>query len=157
MSKGWYSLFMFPILLQEFLAYIDILSNTVMWYNYPCNSWTFFLPTAPSILLPRLGSKEGWEQALSHVALCLAPLGSWLRIPNTRLSDRPPAGHRPSSCESAYYSDGKYSIGTNGVLILLEHAFPIAYQGITNIALPPALLWGGGGSHSPQLTTTLVV
>ena len=57
----------------------------------------FFLTTAPSILLPGLGSKEGWEQAPSHVALRLIPLGSWLQIPNTRLSGRPPAGHQPSS------------------------------------------------------------
>ena len=73
---------------------VNILSNTITWYNYPSNSWIFFLPTAPSILLPGLGSKDGWEQAPSHVALRLTPLGSWLQIPNTRLSGRPLAGHR---------------------------------------------------------------
>ena len=73
---------------------VNVLSITVTWYSYPCNSWIFFLPTAPSISLPGLGSKDGWEQALSHVGPWLTPLGSWLQIPHTRLSGRPPNLHK---------------------------------------------------------------
>ena len=88
-SRGWYSPLMFPFLLREYLAHIAIMSN----YNYPCNSLLVFLPTAPNVLLPGLGSKEGWEQVQSPVTLRLTSSGSWLQIPNPRLSARPPAGH----------------------------------------------------------------
>ena len=71
---------MFPFLLREYLAYIALMSNTVTWYHYLCNSWIFFLPTAPSILLPGCGSKVGWEKAQSHIALRLTSLGSWHQI-----------------------------------------------------------------------------
>ena len=67
---------MFSFLLRECLDYIAMISSTITWYPYPCNTWIFFLPTAPSILPPGLGSKDGWEQAQSPVVLHLASLGS---------------------------------------------------------------------------------
>ena len=108
MSKGWYSQLMFPFLLREYLAYIALISNTVTWYPYPCNSWIFFLVTAPSILLPGLGSKDGWGQAQSHIALRLASLGSWRQS----LPQGPLAGHQQVTARLSVnlliYSEGKY-------------------------------------------------
>ena len=39
-----------------------------------------------------------------------------------------------------FYSEGKYSVGTEDVLVLLEHIFPNTYPGIKLMALPPAPL-----------------
>ena len=41
--------------------------------------------------------------------------------------------------QSAFYSAGKYSVGTNGVLRKLKHIFPNTYQRINMMAQPPAL------------------
>ena len=39
-----------------------------------------------------------------------------------------------------FYSAGKYSVGTNGVLRKLKHIFPNTYQRINMMAQPPAPL-----------------
>ena len=105
MSKGWYSPLMFPFLLREYLAYIDMISNTVTWCHH---LWIFFLPTAPSIFMPGLGWKVGWEQAPFHVALQLAPLGSWHQtLPQGSLA----VHQQVTTCLSVnllFYSEGKY-------------------------------------------------
>ena len=66
---------MFPCLLQEFLAYIDILSITVTWFIPFVAHDFFFLLTAPRIFMPGLGWKDECEMAPFHVVLRLAPLG----------------------------------------------------------------------------------
>ena len=50
------------------------------------------------------------------------------------------AGHQQVSVNLPLYSEGKYFVGTNDVLIWLEHSFPNTYRGISLIALPPAPL-----------------
>ena len=50
--------------------------------------------------------------------------------PATRLSGWPHWVTIPPKLESAFYSAGKYSVGTNGVLRKLKHIFPNTYQRI---------------------------
>ena len=52
------------------MAYIDIIFISITSrFSLVTNVCVFFLPTAPSISMPGLGQKEGWEQssfALRH-------------------------------------------------------------------------------------------
>ena len=139
LSKGWYfSPLMIPYLLWEFLAYIAYKSTTVTGFT-PCNSWLFLSPHSSSHPSARLGSKDGWEQAPFRFTLRLAPLGSWLRNPYTRLSARPHAGHCPASAR--FYSFiPKVSILSEQMMFLLEQIFPDTYRGIKLMAFPPAPL-----------------
>ena len=50
--------------------------------------------------------------------------------PATRLSGWPHWVTIPPKLESAFYSAGKYSVGTNGVLRKLKHIFLNTYQRI---------------------------
>ena len=91
--------------------------------------------------------------------------------PATRLSGWPHWVTIPPKLESAFYSAGKYSVGTNGVLRKLKHIFPNTYQSNKYDGPPPALLtslgvmqrmtaeprYWGGVSHPLQLTTGLVI
>ena len=102
MSKGWYSPHMFPFLLQEFLVYIALMSNSVTWFHYRCNSWISFSPQllAPSCpgLVHEMGGGAG---SVAHRSAS-SFLGLVLPVPSTRLSGRPPAGHHPPKRESDF-------------------------------------------------------
>ena len=95
--------------------------------------------------------------------LGLHPPASVPPDPATRLSGWPHWVTIPPKLQSAFYSAGKYSVGTNGVLRKLKHIFPNTYQRINMMArLPPRwprsrsckewqLSRGTGGvSHTPS-------
>ena len=70
--------------------------------------------------------------------LGLHPPASVPPDPATRLSGWPHWVTIPPKLQSAFYSAGKYSVGTNGVLRKLKHIFPNTYQRINMMArLPP--------------------
>ena len=70
--------------------------------------------------------------------LGLHPPASGAPDPATRLSGWPHWVTIPPKLKSAFYSAGKYSVGTNGVLRKLKHIFPNTYQRINMMArLPP--------------------
>ena len=99
---------MFPCLLQEFLAYIVILSITVTWF-IPLVTHGFFLSSHSSSHLHARAWMERWVGAGSVPRH--PPTGSLgLMAPKTytRFSGWPPAGHRPPGLNLLIYSEGKY-------------------------------------------------
>ena len=134
----WLALIYYPILLHGI--------HTLVTLGF------FFLPTASSISLPGLGSKDGWEHAPSHVALRLAPLGSWLQIPHTRLSVFSPAIHRCDDPVQRLVFTTYVSKSSSWGLWLTLISYPIALRGIhtfvtCGFSFFPQLL----ASHCPGL------
>ena len=82
---------------------------------------------------PGSAGREGGSAGLG-----LHPPASVPPDPATRLSGWPHWVTIPPKLQSAFYSAGKYSVGTNGVLRKLKHIFPNTYQRINMMArLPP--------------------
>ena len=78
------------------------------------------------------------EERVGVAGLGLHPPASVPPDPATRLSGWPHWVTIPPKLQSAFYSAGKYSVGTNGVLRKLKHIFPNTYQRINMMArLPP--------------------
>ena len=93
------------------------------------------LPRAPSIFMPGLIRKRGWECWSVWVFIHQLP---WLLILQHGSQVSHTGVNIPPKLESAFYSAGKYSVGTNGVLRKLKHIFPNTYQRINMMArLPP--------------------
>ena len=99
---------------------------------FGCVWFLLFLELLASFC-PGSAGREGGSAGLG-----LHPPASVPPDPATRLSGWPHWVTIPPKLQSAFYSAGKYSVGTNGVLRKLKHIFPNTYQRINMMArLPP--------------------
>ena len=99
---------------------------------FGCVWFLLFLELLASFC-PGFAGREGGSAGLG-----LHPPASVPPDPATRLSGWPRWVTIPPKLQSAFYSAGKYSVGTNGVLRKLKHIFPNTYQRINMMArLPP--------------------
>ena len=107
-SKGWYSPLMFSFLIREFLVYIALISNSVTWYHYRCNSWIYFSPTLLATFCSILVRELGVSRLRSTQRGNCLPWAWWHQTASHKFSVSPPAGHLPPQRSLLFYSEGKY-------------------------------------------------
>ena len=98
---------------------------------FGCVCFLLFLELLASSC-PGSAGREGGSAGLG-----LHPPASVPPDPATRLSGWPHWVTIPPKLQSAFYSAGKYSVGTNGVLRKIKHIFPNTYQRINMMARLP--------------------
>ena len=114
-----------------FLGSVSTSWESLVPYSVAFDSFLFLELLAS--FCPGSAGREGGSAGLG-----LHPPASVPPDPATRLSGWPHWVTIPPKLQSAFYSAGKYSVGTNGVLRKLKHIFPNTYQRINMMArLPP--------------------